>query len=148
MSERIVIHGERALWQEVLLRAIMDARLEPDTPPIPANAHNDTVDARRYLTTPSKDLAMVCALAGVDMQALIERMQRQVAAVQPAPAYQHRHKKHNATFTHDGRTLTVREWAEVTGVRQGTIYSRLRRGMSIGEALHMGHSTESLDSAA
>jgi RNA polymerase sigma factor for flagellar operon FliA len=38
-------------------------------------------------------------------------------------------------ITHDGRSLTVSEWAEVTGLARNTIYSRLKRGMSADDVL-------------
>ncbi|SEN53468.1 hypothetical protein SAMN04488103_105299 [Gemmobacter aquatilis] len=70
---------EQSLWQDVLMRAITDARLQPTRKPLGENAVSEALDARRYLTTPSKDLAMVCLFAGVDMEALVDRMRVQVA---------------------------------------------------------------------
>ena len=127
---------ERELWQEVLLRAITDARLDPCSWPIPASAYAETAEARAYLTTPSKDLATVCALAGVEVEALLDRMQREVASVAVVQrAERHIPQKRNKTFTHEGKPLAVPEWAEITGLSRGTIYSRLQKGWSISQAL-------------
>lgn len=86
-GDRRITNPERALWQEVLLRTIADARLDPSSWPIPASAYDETAEARRYLTTPSEDLAAVCCMAGVEMEALVERMRRRAndgAAKRPA----------------------------------------------------------------
>lgn len=41
---------------------------------------------------------------------------------------QARNKRNNRLITHDGRTATVAEWAEITGICRSTINSRLRDG--------------------
>lgn len=41
-------------------------------------------DARIYLTRPSRDLSMVCNLAGLEMQSVIDRMKAQIAKA-PTP---------------------------------------------------------------
>ena len=73
-GDRRISNPERALWQEVLLRTIADARLDPSSWPVPASALDEAAEARRYLTTPSEDLAAVCSMAGVEMEVLVERM--------------------------------------------------------------------------
>ena len=70
---------ERNLWQEVLLHTINVARLKVPRRKLGENTLSEALDARRYLTTPSADLAMVCMFAGVDMDALVDRMRVQVA---------------------------------------------------------------------
>lgn len=67
---------ERNLWLEVLYRTVEDATKGPRHVPQPADKALIMREARDYLTRPSRDLAMVCALAGVDMGAVIDRMQR------------------------------------------------------------------------
>jgi hypothetical protein len=42
-------------------------------------------EARDYITAPSEDLAMVCAMAGVNMDAVIERMRVHIAKSQVDP---------------------------------------------------------------
>lgn len=49
--------------------------------PKPADKALIMREARDYLTRPSRDLAMVCTLAGVDMGAVIEAMRKQLARV-------------------------------------------------------------------
>jgi hypothetical protein len=38
-------------------------------------------------------------------------------------------------YTHDGRTLTIKEWAERTGISRSYLTKRLRLGMPIAEAI-------------
>lgn len=72
---------ERDLWQSVLLLAVEDALTGPKGPK--GSAEYRTLQwqrARDYVTRPSKDLAEVCGLAGVDMEAMIERMRVQIGS--------------------------------------------------------------------
>jgi hypothetical protein len=41
----------------------------------------------------------------------------------------------NRLLTHDGKTLTIMQWAEVTGIRFGVIWDGLDRGWPVAEAL-------------
>ncbi|SEN53356.1 hypothetical protein SAMN04488103_105297 [Gemmobacter aquatilis] len=66
---------EKNNWQEMLFRTITDARLKPSRHNVADDFVSEAMGAYRYLTTPSKDLAMLCALAGVDMGALVQKMQ-------------------------------------------------------------------------
>ena len=50
-------------------------------------------------------------------------------------AEQKRNMRKNVWLTHEGRTMVLRDWATETGLKQMTIRSRLRVGMSAGEAL-------------
>ncbi|SIS57093.1 hypothetical protein [Phaeovulum vinaykumarii] len=65
---------ERNLWLEVLYRTVEDATKGPRHTPTAHDKVRIKESARDYLTRPSRDLAMVCALAGVDMGAVIEAM--------------------------------------------------------------------------
>ena len=69
---------ERNLWLEVLYRTVEDATKGPRHVPKPADKALIMREARDYLTRPSRDLAMVCALAGVDMWAVIEMMRKKI----------------------------------------------------------------------
>lgn len=77
---------DQDLWCAVLHQAIDDAL--KGVPSVMAKNHASrvlmTMQAREYLTKPSKDLATVCAFAGVDMDAVIDRMLKQIAAA-PTP---------------------------------------------------------------
>ena len=69
---------ERNLRFEVLYRTVEDATKGPRHVPKPAYKALIMREARDYLTRPSRDLAMVCALAGVDMGAVIDRMRESI----------------------------------------------------------------------
>lgn len=128
--------SERELWQEVLLRQIADARLDASYWPVPATAHDETAEARRYLTRPSKDLSHVCSLAGVDMEALVDRMRRQVASVPPLePARIVSRRVRGAALEHDGRSATPDQWEKITGIPARIIRERLRRDWTPADAL-------------
>ncbi|MDO9581862.1 MAG: hypothetical protein Q7J24_01940 [Desulfomicrobium sp.] len=123
------------------MRTIADARLDPSSWPIPESAFEETDTARRYLTTPSKDLATVCSLAGVEVEALLERMQRRVAGVpaiqttQPIAVTGKRTRNRGVCLDHDGRSLPINRWSEITGISAGCIADRLRKGWTVAEAL-------------
>lgn len=128
--------SERELWQEVLLRQIADARLDASYWPVPASAHDETAEARRYLTRPSKDLAHVCALAGVDMEALVYRMRKRVASVPPLEPARVKHPRvRDLVIEHDGRSLSVDQWEKITGIPARIIRERLRRDWTTADAL-------------
>ena len=44
-------------------------------------------------------------------------------------------KSNSRVLTHDGKTLTVSQWARVIGINEGSIRRRLERGWSIHDAL-------------
>lgn len=71
--------SERELWQEVLLLAVDEALHGPKHVLDKKQKLHMCRSARAYITTPSRDLSMVCAFAGLDMQAVIERMRVQIA---------------------------------------------------------------------
>lgn len=48
---------------------------------------------------------------------------------------QARNNRRSRRLTHEGRTLTVVEWAEVTGLPHWTIRNRLKQGLSMDEIL-------------
>lgn len=74
----VISNPERALWQMVLHQVVHDALLGPKGVPRMQFAQR-WQEARAYVANPSEDLAMVCAMAGVEMDSLIERMQVQVS---------------------------------------------------------------------
>lgn len=80
---------ESTLWQTVLLLTIDDALKGVSQQGANYKGTAARVcmieEARRYLTTPSRDLAQVCALAGMEMRAVIDRMKVKIAAA-PCPA--------------------------------------------------------------
>ncbi len=54
------------------------------------------------------------------------------------PLQQSRNNRNCRLITHDGKTQSVTEWAEETGVSRSTIYKRLDAGCSVEEALSPG----------
>lgn len=48
---------------------------------------------------------------------------------------QHRNKRTNRMITHDGRTQCLLDWAREAGITQQSLAARLKRGMSMKEAL-------------
>lgn len=154
--------GEQDLWQSVLLIVVADAlHGSPRHVAHKANAElhetarrvHECQKARDYLTRPSRDLAMVCNLAGLDMHAVIDRMTRQIAAApspeelatstvrrrtglkKPKPEPQVKpQQKHNGEanrYTFNGETLTAREWAARAHLPHTTILSRIAAGWPI-----------------
>lgn len=157
---------ERDLWQTVL-RVLVEDALFGGMRHMAENARageekgsrraHDCQKARDYLTTPSCDLSIVCNLAGLDMQAVIDHMTRQIAAApspdelaastirrgnlrikpepKPKPEPKAKRKpKHNGEanrYTFNGETLTAREWATRTHLPHTTILSRIAAGWPI-----------------
>lgn len=48
---------------------------------------------------------------------------------------QGRNKRNNNLLTHDGKTLSVSEWAEILGITREMIRGRLNRGWDVGRSL-------------
>ncbi len=48
---------------------------------------------------------------------------------------QERNKRTNARLTFNGETHVASEWAEITGIPEKTILSRVKRGWAVGDAL-------------
>lgn len=132
------------LWQAVLLRTVADAVLGV------ANESDRTTrvrvceDARRYLTKPSRDLAEVCTMAGMEMQTVMERMRTQIANAPTPEELADNPRQSVATFTKaaaklkqkripftdrlytiNGETRTIAEWCERTGISLALAQSRL-----------------------
>lgn len=51
------------------------------------------------------------------------------------PMQQGRNKRNNRLLTHDGQTLTVSQWAEMTGIGVYALHSRLWKGWPVERAL-------------
>lgn len=48
---------------------------------------------------------------------------------------QARNKRSNTILNHDGKSLTIAEWSEITGIKQSTICVRLSKGWSVEKTL-------------
>ena len=134
--------SETQLWLEVLQRAVMDARLEPQSGAISPRQAQEVKEARTYLTTPSNDLAAVCAMAGVDMEWLIDCMKVRIAragepvTTKKAERCEALGRVRNVQYEYDGKHLTVKQLSELTGVAKHLIYTRLDKGWPIEAALN------------
>lgn len=73
----VINNPERALWQMVLLQAVHDALHGPKGVP-PYQRARMWKEARANVTKPSENLAMVCAMAGVEMNVVVQRMWVQI----------------------------------------------------------------------
>jgi hypothetical protein len=85
-SETSSVSGERQLWLQVIMQATQDAARIPVLQRMLDNHLNthqrfhaikaDLFEAERslsWLTTPSEDLTEVCCLAGIDVNAVLDR---------------------------------------------------------------------------
>lgn len=145
---------ETALWQEVLLRQVEDALHGPSGVSGLDRRIRVIEAARAYLTTPSKQFNTLCLFAGMEPSAVITHMRKQIADA-PTPAeLAANHKVCRATrmkrdskpkakqikrvdrlITFDGETLTMKQWADRTGISVANIASRLNQDWTIERAL-------------
>jgi hypothetical protein len=86
------------------------------------------------ITTPMKTGYRGQKLVSRDMETFIASNARRAA---PKPSKPSKPSKPNGpraksghTYTHDGKTLTVKEWSELTGLKTGTIRLRIHSGWS------------------
>lgn len=132
--------SETELWLAVLHRAVLDARLEPDTGPMTQREAQEVQAARIYLTTYNRGLSAVCAMADVDMAALIDRMKLRVAeaeqlritAITPkAKPDQPQKRTRKLRVEFEGESLTIKQVSERMGSSLNLIYTRLRKGLPL-----------------
>ncbi|KGJ13600.1 hypothetical protein [Paracoccus sanguinis] len=148
------VNPSLALWQAVLLRQVDDALSGVEG----SNGESRQVrlkmirQARAFLTTMSDDLTELCSLAGMDAEAVIIAMRDRIAEA-PTPEElvegkprkdtvknkPERPKRIARTLTHNGETLTVREWAARIGVTPHTIHVRLTAGWDVADAVTTTH---------
>lgn len=78
---------------------------------------------------------------GIPADLIIERLKQgqsieaAITTMMPFAPEKPRHDGRAHVYTHDGETLTIREWAERTGIARATLTQRLARGMPIAEAI-------------
>lgn len=143
---------QRALWQAVLAQAVEDALYGA---PLSDSGSGDkqhriraTKSTRDWLTTPSRDLAEVCHLAGLDPQAVMQHMRKRIAEAptpeelvarrkppKPKPAPKPPKQRNPTHYTLNGETLHISEWAARCGVAVNTIRNRISKGWPIEAAL-------------
>lgn len=125
--------GAQQLWCAVLLEAVHDAvhglpHLARSK--VEARTADATQAARDYVLRPHRDFVTICHLAGVDPDAVRERVARLIAHPPAAPT-----KATPITYTHDGKTHSLREWTELTGIPGHVITLRLHHGWTLADAL-------------
>ncbi|RWI22047.1 hypothetical protein [Mesorhizobium sp.] len=145
---------QRELWVRVILQATMDATtvvgsLEDAPATVRANrlasitARNQ---ARAWFRPKNKDFIHVCNLAGMDPNSVAERAAAAMLLSDEAAARGEKFtitaadsqpsvKSTVATYKHDGKSLTIAEWAELTGIRAGTLRSRIQVGHPMATVL-------------
>jgi len=128
--------SEKELWAAVIDRALMDAT---ESCGQSLSARMDRDRAREWLTTPSRDLDEVCALAGVESCRVIATATAKIAAAKmranDALSMPKARRSRGPLYTHDGRSLTLTEWSAEIGIQHHTLYRRIRNGYSIERAL-------------
>lgn len=145
---------EQKLWHEVLLRQVEDALHGPTG--VNGKAHRIAVveAARALLTKRSQSLTTLCYLAGMEPDAVVSAMRKKIGNA-PSPAELAGGTRTNRAsliprpdkpkaklvkyedrlITYSGKTLTMREWSERTGIPVKNIATRLRQDWSIERAL-------------
>ncbi|MHB2165730.1 hypothetical protein [Alsobacter sp. R-9] len=145
---------ELALWCAVIRQAVSDAVDSVASDSVSAAARQK---ARVWFVRKGKDFREVCTLAGVDPDQVHAAMTKRIADADGitieealarynprpehkrlnvdfnAPAPEHKRGPHGRTITYAGRTLTVSQWAAVTGLNRKTIAERLDAGLSLDE---------------
>ncbi|WP_169736951.1 hypothetical protein [Sulfitobacter noctilucae] len=135
------------LWLEVLSKAITDA-LE-GAPSWSSDRVEETHKARSYFTETNKDFTTVCNLAGVDPEAVRERMIKLIeAAATPEllfgmPHAERRGQKLHSKpahrrklfLTYKGERRRMTEWAKCFGINYRVLHNRIKNGWPVERAL-------------
>lgn len=128
------IEGHKNLWCAVLANVVAEA-LGNVVGGVSAPTRNRIIcEARDYITIPNRHFNEVCSLAGLDPEAVRDRVTRQLADT-PSPEIPVAPKRGIMRHTFDGKTLTLSEWASYTGIREMTLRRRIRMGWPIERAL-------------
>lgn len=138
---------DRALWLSVIAQALEDAKGNKASVSLAERAQ-----ARAWLTGHSADFREVCALAGLEPECVRhqahkiiteagdEQRSANTSLIKRSPprsdkASKPRECSARIVVTFDGRAHTIPEWAEITGLGQQLIRSRLSLGWSPERAL-------------
>lgn len=124
--------ADRDLWCAVVRQAFNDA-LSADVSKAAA-LHRQ--QARTWLTRYSADFAEVCALAGLEAEAVRDKA---VAMIAAAPAKPIPGRKGTVAQLTDaqGVTLPIAEWSRRLGIPDQTIRNRIRHGWTAARALEV-----------
>ncbi len=144
--------GHENLWSAVLLNAIEEA-VHGISRSFAGNEHKRiraNIEAREYITVPNRGFNEVCHLAGVDPEAVRERVMKRLADA-PTPeelaltkrrevktVNTHAPCKPNPNtkrYSHNGREMTLAELSALSGVSPATIRHRLLCGWPVSRAI-------------
>jgi len=134
------LSSEKRLWVGVLVQALEDAC---GTATLDGkNKERAMMEARYWITKPSRDLENVCDLADVDMRRMIalakveiEKADRRRAERATCGPARPRPANNVRLITFNGRTLSVTGWARLLGLSPSTISKRLKAGWTIEATL-------------
>lgn len=137
--------SDLGLWRAVISQAFADA--------CPANKRStckstlrliarDYRDARAWLTEMSRDFVLVCQLADLEpdhVSRLARQKMEQFDAAHPELAGRLKASlsfgRDDTCIEHDGKTMTISQWADHVGMKKEKLRQRLKAGIPIAEAL-------------
>jgi hypothetical protein len=144
--------GLRLLWCNVLFRMIEDASYSLGSTSVASDLEIE--QAREWILVPNRDFEIACQLAGYEadrirakVKPLIEAAQKldgSSEAISPRKRQSRpRLVKHTTRkprqrgelFEHQGRRLTLKQWAQQSGISYGTLDWRISEGWTIERAL-------------
>ncbi|WP_415402886.1 hypothetical protein [Tateyamaria sp. SN3-11] len=146
--------SERALWCAVLHRAIVDATEGAGGTGLSEVHKLRAIErARNLFARPNLDLEVICTLAGYDDDAVIEKAQAKIAEAPSAEELAKSKAKSGAgreatPITYNGKTHTVAEWSDVTGVKETSIRNRLKKNLPLEQVFTNGYLTSKTKIAA
>jgi hypothetical protein len=127
---------EQALWRAVIEQAIKDACGKLCEP-------NDQRNARDWLLQPNRNFSQVCALADLEPD-YVRKLAREAieayahkinATAKREPKPKRARMPRGTLFEHNGRALTLPEWARQIGCSKQMLYWRIASGWTIEAAL-------------
>jgi hypothetical protein len=156
--------SEQSLWRAVITQALADAgvKLPVGAGRKVGAAKTDGENARDWLTRPNADFNHVCHLAGLEPEAVRALAERRIAiadGLMPAPIPKARPRRPRTPtptprrqrqpspfnrggigakpklYTHDGRTMTLKQWSAHLGIHYQTLAHRLRQNWPIERVL-------------
>jgi uncharacterized phage protein (predicted DNA packaging) len=142
------------LWVRVILQATEDAAqiVESLASAETNNARNQRLaalvqrdKARLWFNPKNPDFVEVCNLAGMDPDAVAERAAKAIRRCDEAAAKGERFDlvpkpaqaapRKRVTYTHDGKTMTLAEWAAATGISDSALRNRIYAGHDFANAI-------------
>ena len=157
------VNGEASLWASVIAQAIADATARTLTLKGHGTTPAEHASARAWFKGAGPDFRAACALAGLEWEAVhdhaldaIERAgepdpiivpkrtgrpkaekpaKLPKAPKPPRPAKPKPERQRRILYTFNGQTMTLVEWSKALGIKQQTIWARIRKGWTIEDVL-------------